>query len=94
MVVNVVVLASFTVIAVVGALLEAVVRVAVVAVVGSIQRRDMASSSFSSRFRSGRELPSRRSCKSYLIYDDCCLIFLRILVVTLMLKVKRNCPKN
>lgn len=63
MVVNVVAFASFAVIAVVGALPVAVVRVTVVAVVGnraSTQRRDMASSNFPSRFLSGRELPSRR----------------------------------
>lgn len=75
MVVNVVALASFVVIAVVGALPVAGVPVAVVAVVGnraSIQRRrDMAPSNLAPHFRSGRKSRSRDSC---LVFVASCLI--------------------
>lgn len=77
MVVNVVALAPFAVNAVVSVPPVAVVRVLVAAVVGTragTQRRDMASPNFPSRFRSGRELPPRRSRDSYLIYNDGYLI--------------------
>lgn len=96
MVVNVVALASFAIIAVVGALPIAVVRVAVVAVVGSrasTQRRDMAPSNFPSRFRSGKELPSRRSRENCLTCDDCYLT-LHILDVRVTLLHQKEFSKR